>query len=86
MMEKGKELECTRRTGGGKGEPGVPPNEPKNVSGISTFSKAVKIEHFNVYNRNLIWKYVKPDNVLKFISRECSYRLFGSWSKFIESG
>jgi len=25
MMEKGKELECTRRAGGGKGEPGVPP-------------------------------------------------------------
>ena len=61
-------------------------DEAKNVSGISAFSKAVKIEHFNVYNRNLIWKYAKPDNVFNFISRACAYRLFGSWSKFIESG
>jgi len=28
MMEKGKELEFSRRAGGGKGEPGVPPKEP----------------------------------------------------------
>ena len=61
-------------------------DEPKNESAISTFSKAVKIEHFNVYNRNLIWKYVKPDNVLKFTNRASPYRLFGSWAAFIESG
>ena len=61
-------------------------DESKNESAISAFSKAVKIEHFNVYNRNLIWKYAKPDNVFNFISRACAYRLFGSWSKFIESG
>ena len=27
MMEKGKELECSRRAGGGKGEPPVPPTD-----------------------------------------------------------
>jgi mannosyltransferase OCH1-like enzyme len=58
----------------------------KSESAISAFSKAVKIEHFNVYNKNLIWNYVKEDEVLKFTNRASPYRLFGSWTKFIESG
>jgi hypothetical protein len=31
MMEKGKELECSRRAGGGKGEPWVPPKPKKQI-------------------------------------------------------
>jgi mannosyltransferase OCH1-like enzyme len=60
--------------------------DSKNESGISAFSKAVKIEHFNIYNKNLIWNRVKPDDVLTFNNRALPYRLFGSWTKFIESG
>jgi hypothetical protein len=60
--------------------------DPKNESGISAFSKAVKIEHFNIYNKNLIWSRLKPDDVLTFNNRALPYRLFGSWTKFIESG
>jgi hypothetical protein len=61
-------------------------DDAKNVSGISAFSKAVKIEHFNVYNKNLVWNSVKNDDVLTFTNRASPYRLFGSWTKFIESG
>jgi len=61
-------------------------DETKNVSGISAFSKAVKIEHFNAYNKNMFWKSVKSDEVLKFTNRASPYRLFGSWAAFIESG
>ena len=59
--------------------------DAEKVSGISAFSRAVKIEHFNSYNKNLVWNSVKPDEVLKFNGRTAPYRLFGSWAAFVES-
>lgn len=51
----------------------------------SLYSKAVKIEHFNVYNKNVFWNSLKPDDVLSFLDRDLTYRLFGNWSAFINS-
>jgi DNA-directed RNA polymerase II subunit RPB2 len=45
MMEKGKELECTRRAGGGKGEPGVPPRvSDADRTAFTMSEKVVKIK------------------------------------------
>lgn len=49
------------------------------------YSRAVKIEHFNVYNKNVFWNSLKPDDVLNFTNRDLTYRLFGNWSTFINS-
>lgn len=49
------------------------------------YSKAVKIEHFNIYNKNVFWNSLKPDDVLNFTNRDLTYRLFGNWSAFINS-
>jgi mannosyltransferase OCH1-like enzyme len=46
------------------------------------YSKAVKIEHFNIYNENVSWNH---DEVLSFVNRDLTYRLFGTWSDFINS-
>jgi mannosyltransferase OCH1-like enzyme len=51
----------------------------------SVYSKAVKIEHFNVYNKNVFWNSVKSDDVLSFENRDSTYRLFGNWLAFINS-
>jgi mannosyltransferase OCH1-like enzyme len=51
----------------------------------SLYSKAVKIEHFNVYNKNVFWNSVKSDDILSFSDRDLTYRLFGNWSAFINS-
>lgn len=49
------------------------------------YSKAVKIEHFNIYNKNVFWNSVKSDEVLSFDDRDLTYRLFGNWSTFVDS-